>query len=74
MGEVRRRAGGNVAKAVVVWEETGKCTTQAAGVEVQACRERFAEITSGRSYSQQRLAATCKDSLTKAATVGGERG
>ena len=53
----RRRPDPNVGKAVVLWEETGKCTTRAAGVEpaldpiqgVQARRERCAEITSGRS-------------------------
>ena len=34
---------------------------------------RIAEITSGRAISQQGLAITCKDSSTKATTVGGER-
>jgi hypothetical protein len=34
---------------------------------------RIAEITSGRAISQQGLATTCKDSPTKAMTVGGER-
>jgi hypothetical protein len=62
----KRRPGPNVGKAEVLWEETGKCTTRAAGVGVQARRERFAEITSGRSHSQQRLTATCKDRLTEA--------
>jgi len=33
----------------------------AAGAGVQVRRERFAEITPGRSYSQQGLTATCKD-------------
>jgi hypothetical protein len=42
---VERRPGPNAGKAVVLWEETGKCTTRAAGVGVQARRERFAEIT-----------------------------
>ena len=50
---VERRAVPNVVKADVLWEETGICTTRAAGVGMQACRERFAEITSGRSVSQQ---------------------
>jgi len=31
------------------------------GVEDQASEERIAEITSGRTGSQQGLAATCKD-------------
>ncbi len=61
MDVVRRRPGPNVGKAVVVWEETGRCTTRAAGVGVQARRERFAELTSGRANVQQGLATTCKD-------------
>ena len=61
MGSVERRPVPHVGKAVVLWEETGTRTTGAAGVEVQARRERFAEITPGRSSSQQGLAATCKD-------------
>ncbi len=32
-----------------------------AGIEIQAPRERLAEITSGRAHLQQGLAATCKD-------------
>ena len=44
-----------------MWEETGKCTTKAAGVGVLARRERIVEITSGGCYSQQGLTATCKD-------------
>jgi hypothetical protein len=31
------------------------------GVRDQASREGFAEITSGRSHSQQELVTTCKD-------------
>ena len=61
MDVVMRRPGHNVGKAVVLWEEMGKCTTRAAGVGVLARRERFVEITSGRSISQQGLTATCKD-------------
>ena len=45
-----------------------KCTIRAAGVGVQACRERFAEITSGRSYTQQGLTATCKDFVIEGKT------
>jgi hypothetical protein len=60
-----RRPGPNVGKADVLWEETGKCTTRAAGVGVQARRERFAEITPGRTNVQQGLAATCKDPQTE---------
>ena len=51
----------NAGKAVGSWEETGKCTTRTAGIGVQARGERHAEITSGRSHSQQGLTATCKD-------------
>jgi hypothetical protein len=49
MGDAMRRPGPNVGKAVVLWEETGKSTTRAAGVGVQARREGFAEITPGKS-------------------------
>jgi hypothetical protein len=65
-----RRPGPNVGKADVPWEETSRCTMGAAGVGVQASGERSAEITSGRAITQQGLAATCKDPLTKVATVG----
>jgi len=44
-----RRPGPNVGKAEVLEEETGRCTSGAAGVGVQASREGFAEIKSGRS-------------------------
>lgn len=75
MDIARRRPGPNVGKADVLWEGTGKCTTRAAGVGVQARRERFAERTSGRSYSQPGLTATGEDPLTKGETeaVGGFR-
>jgi hypothetical protein len=52
-------------KAEVLWEETGKRTTEAAGVGVQTRGEGFAEITSGRSRIQQGLTATCKDLMHK---------
>jgi len=58
----RRRVG----KADAEREEMGKCTARTAGVQVQASRERYAEITSGKTISQQGLAATCKDPLYKA--------
>ena len=61
-----RRPGANAGKAVVLWEETGKCTMGAAGVRVLARRERFAEITSGGCYFQQGLTATCQDLLCEA--------
>ena len=44
----------------------GRSTHAAAGVGVQASRDRHAEITSGRANSQQGDAATCKDSWHKA--------
>ena len=52
-GNAKCRPGPNVGKADALWEETGKCTTETAGVGVQASKERFAEITSGRSRDQQ---------------------
>jgi len=39
-------------KTVVLWEETAKCTTEAAGIWVLTSKERFSEITTGRSYFQ----------------------
>jgi hypothetical protein len=43
------------------------------GIEDQASEERIAEIASGRSHEQQRLAATCKDSSNEVLqTKGGE--
>jgi len=44
----------------------GTCTQHAAGVKVQASRDRHAEITSGTTIIQQGLAATCIDPLYKA--------
>ena len=49
-------------KAVVLWEETGKRTTGAAGVGVQTRGEGYAEITSGRANFQQGFVTTCEDS------------
>jgi len=43
-------------------EEPGTRTQPPAGVWAQASKEGFAEITSGRSWWQQGLVATCRDS------------
>jgi hypothetical protein len=64
-GFVKRRPGPHEGKAAVVEEETGKGTPRAAGGGVQARRERYAETTSGRSFAQQGLPATCKDLVTE---------
>jgi hypothetical protein len=48
-------------KAEVLWEETVKCTIEAAGVWVLTSIEGFTEITTGKSYFQQGLTTTCKD-------------
>jgi len=71
VGIAKRRPAQNSGKAVVLWEEMGKCTTGAAGVGIQARRERFTEITPGRSYFQQGLTATCKDPLLRFIQGGG---
>lgn len=68
MDIAKRRLVHSSRKAVVLWEVTGMCTTGAAGVWVQARRERFAEITPGRSFTQQGLTATCKDLMYKGTT------
>jgi hypothetical protein len=57
-GVARRRPGPNAGKAEVVAEETASCTPRAGGVGGQARREGGAELTSGRSSSQQGLTAT----------------
>ena len=43
----------------------GMRTHHAAGVKVQASRDRHAEITSGTTIVQQGLVATCKDARYK---------
>jgi len=62
------RVGPHLTKADVSWEETGESTRRTTGVWVQASRERFAEITLGKTYVQQGRAATCKDSRYKGKT------
>jgi len=57
-----------VTKADVSWEETGICTRRITGVWVQASRERFVEITLGKTNFQQGLVKTCKDLLIKGKT------
>ncbi len=53
-------------KADVVREETSKCTSRTAAVQVLASKERLADLTSGRAISQQGLTTTCKDPRYKA--------
>jgi hypothetical protein len=52
---------GNLGKADVTGEETGKRTLSATVVGVQASEDRSVEITLGRTQMQQGLTATCKD-------------
>lgn len=60
-------------KADVAWEGTVTSTMRGTGTQAQASREGFAEITSGRTISQQGLTATCKDLLNEAEAEGGRR-
>ena len=46
--DANRRPGHIAGKAVALWEETGKCTTEGAGVGVQARGERIAELNVGK--------------------------
>jgi hypothetical protein len=62
------RPSGLLGKADVTGEETGKCTLSATAVGVQASEERSAAITLGRAFTQQGLAATCKDLSYKGET------
>jgi hypothetical protein len=48
-------------KAEVLKEEMRKCTSKDTGIGGQTSKERFTEITLGRTYCQQGLAATCED-------------
>ena len=41
-----------VGKADVLWEETVICTIESAGIRVLTSKERFSEITTGKSYFQ----------------------
>jgi hypothetical protein len=54
-----------IGKAGVLWEETGKRTTGAAGVGVQTRGEGYAEITPERANFQKGFATTCEDSWYK---------
>jgi hypothetical protein len=56
-----RRPTCTLGKANALAEVSSRGTLEAAGVGVQARRERLAEIESGRAFAQQGLAATCKD-------------
>ena len=62
---VERRPGPNEGKAAVVREETGPGTSRAAGGGVHARRDRDAESTSGRPFSQQGLTAPCTDRVLR---------
>jgi len=63
---VSRRPELQAGKADDRWEETSTSTVGDTGVWGQTSKERFVEITSGRTISQQGLAATCKDPSYKA--------
>lgn len=64
----------NAGKAAVALGRNGRVAPERpTGVGVQAPREGFAEITSGRAITQQGLAATCKDPLTDAEAEGSGR-
>jgi len=61
-------------KADDLWEETSMRTIDSTVIGGQTSKERFVEITSGRTITQQGLTATCKDPPHKAHCVeaGGE--
>ena len=68
------RPSGLLGKADVTGEETGKCTLSSTVVGVQASEESSAEITLGRAFTQQGLAATCKDLSYKGETRNRKEG
>src|SRR5262245_53943059 len=61
--DAKRRTGPEGGKADGGGEETGRGTSRAAGVGVQARREGCAEITSGRSAGPAGGGPSCQDSL-----------
>ena len=50
------------------WKKQARAHGGTAGVGDPASKERFSEITSGRSGGQQGLVTTCKDSFNEAKT------
>lgn len=50
-----------------------ECTPERTGVRGQTSKERSAEITLGRTYIQQGLAATCKDWIPEHNSKGKQR-
>jgi hypothetical protein len=58
MGIARRRPGSHAGKAVVLWEETGRCTTRATGVGGPGTLGKIRRDNVGKG---QGLVATCKD-------------
>jgi len=72
-GRCGRRPFSEYGKAEILWEETGKSTMEATAAWGQASTERDAEITSGRTTSQQGLVATCKDPPYKVKPKAEER-
>ena len=69
--DANRRPVHNVGKAVVLWEETDKCTTRGAGVGVQASGERVAEVNVGKGPFP---AGTCNNLQRLSAEPKGEGG
>ena len=72
-GKSARRTRFPWGEADVFREETEKSSRRAWRGRGPSAYARIAEITSGRAISQQGLATTCKDRLTKEETEAGER-
>ena len=64
-----RRTRCNEGEAVTLWEETDGCTREASRGKGPGTYARIAEITSGRTISQQGLATTCKDPSNKVSRI-----
>ena len=62
----------NDGEAITLWEETDKGTGEASRGKGPGTCARIAEITSGRTISQQGLATTCKDPSNKGNRIGRE--
>src|SRR5262249_4404354 len=70
----KRRPAVRTGKANVPREETGDSTLGAAGVGVPARREGRQRLALGRAFTQQGLAATCKDLSNKGGTRNRKEG
>ena len=71
--DANRRPGHNAGKAVALWEETGKSTTEGAGVGVQARGKRVAELNVGKDPFPAGARSNLQRLSNQPSGEGGER-